>query len=285
MVSSNYFLPFYADKANIPPHIKIMKYKFAASLKQSFLFTLVMAIACTQSFAQDTAAAKKKWNYLLQPYMMFPTMDGSIGLGELPDVDIHADAGEIFSNLQFGAMLYFEANNDRWAFTTDIIYMDLRQDVEGKKGIIAGEAGAKQFVVELAGLKKWTPWLEGGIGLRVVNLKSSLDLTVDASVPGGGGSRSKDISETWLDPVIIGRAKFPAKKWIFQFRGDLGGFGIGSDFTWQAQADVGYRFSKLFQLGLSYRYIGMDYESGSGNDRFLYDVNTFGPTLKFGFHF
>jgi len=163
--------------------------------------------------------------------------------------------------------------------------MDLGEDVQGKRGIISGEVGAQQFVWELAGLKKLRPWLDGGIGFRVVNLKSSLDLVVDASVPGGGGPRSRSVSETWVDPVIIGRAKFPSKKWMFQLRGDLGGFGIGSDFTWQVQADIGYRFSKLFQLGLGYRYIGMDYENGSGADRFLYDVDTYGPALKFGFHF
>ena len=261
-----------------------MKYKFAVSSKQALL-TLVMAIACTQSFAQDTAVVKKKWHYLLQPYAMFPVMDGKIGLGELPEADIHANASDIFSNLQFGAMLYFEAYNDRCALTSDIIYMNLGQDIESKRGIVSGEAGAKQFVWELAGLRKLKPWLEGGIGFRLINLKSSLDMIVNATVPGGAGSRSKSIAETWFDPVIIGRIKIPAEKWLFQLRGDLGGFGIGSDFTWQAQADVGYRFSKLFQLGLSYRYIGIDYEKGSGNDRFLYDVDTFGPSLKFGFHF
>ena len=138
-----------------------MKYIFTVSSKQVLLFTLVMAIACTQSFAQDTAAAKNKWHYLLQPYVMFPVMDGKIGLGNLPDADIHANASDIFSNLKFGAMLYFEAYNDRWALTSDIIYMDLSQDVEGKRGIVSGEAGAKQFVWELAGLRKLKPgWKE-----------------------------------------------------------------------------------------------------------------------------
>ena len=58
----------------------------------------------------------------------------------------------------------------------------------------------------------------------------------------------------------------------------------GSDFTWQVQADAAYRFSKLFQLGLGYRALGIDYESGSGQDRFLFDMDTFGPVLKFTFN-
>jgi hypothetical protein len=262
-----------------------MKNRFAISSKQLLLLALVTAIACIQSFGQDTNVVKKKWHYLVQPYLMFPVMDGTIGLGNLPDADIHASTSDIFSNLKFGAMLYFEAANDHWALTSDIIYMDLGQDIEGKRGIISGEAGAQQFLWELAGLRKLKKWLDAGIGFRVINIKSSLDMTVDATVPGGGGPRSKTIAETWFDPVIIGRAKFPAKKWLFQLRADLGGFGIGSDFTWQAQLDVSYRFSKLFHLDLGYRFIGIDYEKGTGSERFLYDVDTYGPALKFGFNF
>lgn len=238
-------------------------------------------------FAQDTTTkVKSKWNWTVQPYVMFPVMDGDIGLGNLPDAAIHASASDIFSHFKFGAMLYAEAANDRWAISSDIIYMDLGEKIEGKHGILSGEAGMKQFVWELAGLRRVNTWLEGGIGFRIVNLQSDLTMQVDASVPGGAGPRSGSLSETWVDPVIIGRIKFPSKtKWSFQLRGDLGGFGIGSDFTWQGQADVGYRFSKLFKLSLGYRFIGIDYEKGDGSERFKYDVDTYGPVLRFGFHF
>jgi hypothetical protein len=253
-----------------------------------FLMVLLLCLAVvSKSTAQDTAAAKNKWQHLVQPYLMFPVMDGTVGLGQLPDADIHANASDIFSNLKFGAMLYFEAYNDHWAITSDIIYMNLSEDIQGgKRGIVRGEAGAKQFVWELAGLRRIKPWLDVGIGLRVINLKSSLDMTVDSTVVTGARQRSSSITETWVDPIIIGRVKFPAgKNWLFQLRADIGGFGIGSDFAWQAQADVGYRLSKLFQLGLGYRYIGIDYENGSGNDRFLYNVDTYGPAIKLGFNF
>ena len=34
-------------------------------------------------------------------------------------------------------------------------------------------------------------------------------------------------------------------KWHFRFRGELGGFGIGPDLTWQLQAYAGYRFTSV----------------------------------------
>jgi hypothetical protein len=33
-----------------------------------------------------------------------------------------------------------------------------------------------------------------------------------------------------------------------------------------------------------YRIISIDYEKGANEDRFLYDVDTSGPVIKFGFN-
>jgi len=261
-----------------------MKYKFVASSKQVFLFALVIAIACTQSFAQDTTAAKK-WNFLLEPYLLFPNMQGSVGVGTLPDATLDVDASDIFSHFKMGALLYFEAAKGRWAFTTDIVYMKLGQDVKQGTIINHGEATVKQFLWEVAALRKLMPWLEGGIGLRLTSLDTELDLVTN-NIGGGTTARNKSLTQTWVDPIIIARIKSSLdKKFIYQFRGDIGGFGIGSDFTWQLQAYLGYRFSKLFQATAGYRIIGVDYSKGSGDERFLYNVNTFGPVVRFGFNF
>jgi hypothetical protein len=72
---------------------------------------------------------------------------------------------------------------------------------------------------------------------------------------------------------------------LLQFRGDIGGFGVGSDFSWQIQANAGYRFSKLFQATIGYRVIGINYDKGEGMDRFVYDVDTYGPVIHTGFNF
>ena len=75
------------------------------------------------------------------------------------------------------------------------------------------------------------------------------------------------------------------KKFIYEFRGEIGGFGIGSDLAWQLHAIGGFRVSKLFQVAAGYRAISIDYTSGSGQDTFKYDIVTFGPELRFGFNF
>lgn len=253
-------------------------------LRLLLLFTICLLFI--NGFAQDsTNVSGNKWHYLVQPYLMFPNMNGEVGLGELPNANVDASAGDIFNNLQIGAMLYLEAHNDLWAVSSDLLYMDLNQDVSERNLVKSGNADAKQFAWELAGLRKLLPWLEAGLGARLNSLTSGLQLNIET--PGGETSdKSKSLTKTWVDPIIISRIKIPAgNTFLFQVRGDIGGFGIGSEFAWQVQADAGYRFSRLFDMGLSYRIIGIDYETGSGDSRFLYNVNTFGPCIKFGFNF
>lgn len=212
-------------------------------------------------------------------------MNGKTGFGNLPDVKVDANAGDIFSRLQFGALLYMEAANDHWAITSDLIYMNLKQDVKSGMVINSGKMDAKQFAWELAGLYKVIPWLELGLGGRLNSLKASLDLTIN-TFGGGTTATSNSVTRTWFDPIFIVRVKNSrGKKFIYNLRGDLGGFGIGSKFTWQLQAYAGYQVSKLFQITGGYRAIGLNYEKGNNEDYFLYNMDTFGPEVRLGFNF
>ena len=93
-------------------------------------------------------------------------------------------------------------------------------------------------------------------------------------------------SKTFYDPILIIRLTTDINnEWLFQFRGDLGGFGIGSDFTWQLQAYAGYRFTTLFQLSVGYRMLGIDYDKGEDDEHFIFDMNEFGPVIRLGFNF
>ena len=68
--------------------------------------------------------------------MMFPAMNGAVALSTLPEVALDASPGDIFSNLQIGLMLYLEARTNKWAISSDLIYMDLSQDVKQGNVII-----------------------------------------------------------------------------------------------------------------------------------------------------
>jgi hypothetical protein len=255
--------------------------------KPTFLFILTLSVTVSASsllFAQDETPATGKWSFLIEPYVMFPDMRGDIALGGLPEASVEAD--DIFSHLQFGAMLYVEASNDTWNFNSDLLYMDLEQDIKSSSAINDGEISAKQIGWELAGLYKVMPWLEVGLGGLLNSITT--DVRIDQNETDGGTSNlKKEMSQTWFDPMLVAVLKknTPNTKVTYLLRGEIGGFGIGSDLAWQVQAQAGFHISEVFQLQIGYRIIGLDYETGSGSDHFLYDMHTSGPMLRFGFNF
>jgi hypothetical protein len=243
----------------------------------------ILSILCISSFAQKSAQ-EKKWKFLIEPYIMFPSMSGETGIRNLPALNVDANAGDIFSKLQFGAMLYLEAKTDKWAVTSDLLYMKLQQDATPNIIINSGRVTAKQLGYELAGLYRVAPFFEAGVGMRLNSIASDLEI-VRNTVGGGTQTLNPSLTRTWVDPIIVTRFTHDIKnKWLFTARGDIGGFGIGSSFTWQAQGYVGYRFSKLFQTSVGYRVISIDYDKGVDAERFRYNMNTFGPNIRFGFN-
>jgi hypothetical protein len=251
---------------------------------KTIIVALFLAFIINSSLAQENLA-DKKWKFLIEPYMMFPSMSGETGVRNLPSVDVDANAGDIFSKLQFGAMLYLEAQTDKWAITSDLLYMSLEQNITPTSIFNSGQVSAKQLGYELAGLYRISPFLESGVGFQLNKIASDMDLTRN-TMGGGTETLSGSITKTWVDPMVIVRATADIQdKWFFVFRGSFGGFGIGSTFAWQVQGYAGYRFSNLFHTSIGYRIIGIDYDQGSGEDRFRYDINTFGPNIRFGFNF
>jgi hypothetical protein len=255
----------------------LQNYKVKNSVTIFTLMFFLSALLPLQSIAQDDQV--KRWHYLGELYMMFPNMKGETAVGIVPEVEVDASSGDILGHLKMGAMFYFEATNDDWAISSDLLYMKLGQDATPGILVESGELTMKQLAWELAGLKRVTPWLDVGLAGRIVSLNVAMDLeTIN-------GPRSAAGSKTWFDPVIVVRSNNVIKeKWLTQLRLDAGGFGIGSDFAWQLQANAGYRFSKLFQATVGYRYIGIGYDKGDGTERFLYDIDTYGLVVRLGFN-
>lgn len=254
------------------------------------ILIVVIGFSTQLNAQQDTAvqySSKNKWAFKVEPYMMFPYMKGDVAVRNLPAASIDANMGEIFNKLQLGLMLNIEAGNDKWTITSDVIYMDLTQDINEGDVINSGEIGATQIAWELAGMRKVLPWLEVGVSGILNTLSNELNVNINNPGPGSGTTdKSGDISKSWVEPMIVTRIQSsPDKTLIYQFKGEIGGFGIGSDFAWQAEVDAGFHFSKLFQITAGYRIISLDYETGSGENLFVYDVDTFGPVIRLGFNF
>jgi opacity protein-like surface antigen len=72
-----------------------------------------------------------------------------------------------------------------------------------------------------------------------------------------------------------------AEHWSAMLYGDIGGFGVGSDITYQAIAGVNWQFAQHFSAKLGYRYLYQDYE----NNGFVWKMAAYGPYLGLGIRF
>jgi len=257
----------------------------AGKLRSPLTWGFLLLLLGYHSLAAQSPVSEKKWYFLTDVYLMFPYMDGETGIGEALVLPVDASPGDIFSKLQMGAMLYLEARTDKWAITSDLVYMKLNQDVTPGTVLNSGDVTAKQLIWEAAGLYRITSFLEAGVGGRLNYLDIGMDVRRNV-FPAGTEEVTGEQSKTWYDPVVIARFATDIKdKWLFQFRGDIGGFGVGSVLTWQLHAAAGYRFTKVFQMSLGYRILSTDYKAGEEPKEFLFDVNEFGPEIRFGFNF
>jgi len=245
----------------------------------SFVAVFVLLVAFTPAHAQDDTAESNRWGFVIAPYLVAPHMNGQITVRDIP-VDVDIGPSEIFDNLDFAFMLYLEMANQDWAIGLDGLYMNL--GAKGQTPVTArdAEVDMKQLGITASGMRRVATWAEVGLGLRLNSIQGGLKVAPGQVLPG------QDVSQTttWLDPLFVARFIAPlASRWRLGLRGDLGGFGLGSDFTWQVFPFVGYRFSRLFELSVGYRALGIDYETGSGTELFRYDMVIFGPQIGFIF--
>ncbi len=92
-----------------------------------------------------------------------------------------------------------------------------------------------------------------------------------------------------IDMVFIGLRYFAPiyNKWNLYLRADIGGFGVGSDFAWRADAGVTYRFNKNWEAAFFYKALNIDYETGTSGTPSIYkwDGTESGLTLGVGYYF
>lgn len=89
-------------------------------------------------------------------------------------------------------------------------------------------------------------------------------------------------SKGWVDPIIGFRARYNLTENIYlAAKGDVGGFGVGSDLSWQAFGALGYQLTNHWSSELGYKYLSVDYAKGG----FVFDAAMAGlfVGLKYSF--
>jgi hypothetical protein len=89
-------------------------------------------------------------------------------------------------------------------------------------------------------------------------------------------------SKEWVDPVIgIGGKVRVANPVSVYAKGDIGGFGAASDFTWQVGGGLEFQITRWLYSDVGWRYLKYDYTSGG----FTNKTELNGPYIETGIKF
>lgn len=237
----------------------------------------------------------QQWRFRSIGWLWAMGLEGTLGArGASVSVDASfADVLDATDSL-IGIAGRLEIGKGRWGGFIDGLYNRLGvEDATGPLGLAEVDVTMEQAIIDFGVLFRLTEMeieaLDGTSGRLSLDLYaggrySSLDIEIDPEV-----AATREGGRDWIDPIIGASVAMPIANHVnLEARGDVGGFGAASDFTWSAMLLLVYEF-ELFDLPASvfggYRAIGQDYSDGSGSDRFEWDVTLHGPTLGFSLAF
>jgi hypothetical protein len=211
-------------------------------------------------------------------------MDGEVGVRNRT-ANVDEDFWDIFDVLDFTAALNVEVRYcGHWLFFVNAIYIKTEEDARPGgllSGIISEVDLTQKYVNSDFGVgynlfPKKRLRLEPFGGGRLTYLDAEIDLHIAGPNPEFSRSR------TWVDPIVGLMFQYPTdSRFSLIAEADIGGFGVNSDSTWQAQGGIEWDVTRHFYLRGTYRHLSTDYD----DDGLLYDVALSGPQLEIGFRF
>jgi hypothetical protein len=227
-------------------------------IKRSHLLIALAGLAQFAPAAVDTAAAQTRgdagWYFEVAPYVWFSNIDGVNTLG-----DVSLQVGDSVLERRFVGTA--AVGKGRWRgianFTT--ASLSSRTELEGAS-VPPGtqvtydfsQTTAELFATAQVGTFLTTNAFQLLGGVRYVRQEQKL---VDGPQPGS-------ITEEWIEPVFGANyfAAMGGRFWAV-VAGDIGGFNIGSKFTWRVGAQLGFTIAKPVDVTMAYDYMAAQYKN------------------------
>ena len=243
------------------------------------LVSISMMFFSTISFASKESR-QSDWEFNLAPFYLWGiNIDGDLSVGpRTAPVDVPFD--DIFDSLDAAFIFHFETlYKTQWGFLVDVNYLDLENTMSLPMGI-SQNVDLSLTLAEFSGfyrLQRAAHNIDFIAGLRYIDMENKISVV--------GGPTLFDGSKDWTDPLVGARWMWGfADGWSLIARGDIGGFGVGSDFSWHALGLVEWQPWKYASFIAGYRALDVDYKDGSGRDYFNIDATIHGPVIGVNFN-
>lgn len=238
------------------------------------------------SLAPAARAEEPGLNFAVSPYLWIAGISGKVTtpFQRVPEKSVEADFGDTLSNLSgFAFMGAAEMRYGRFGLLGDIMTLAVESDINTPrdrlfsdgKGRVTTTTGTVLGLFRL--VEDGTHALDIGAGVRPWSLTTKLTLN-EGLLP----ARTLKPTLSWTDPVLALRysVRFSGS-WGASFYGDVGGFGAGSDLTWQLLGTVDYNLTNSITMRLGYRHMQVEHRK-LGTD---IDIGLSGPIIASTFRF
>lgn len=155
-----------------------------------------------------------------------------------------------------------------------VLFGDLTYTSSSRSGLIppgipaTGEVTLKS--ITLAAGRRF----DAGGGTTVDLLGGLRGWDIDGAITTPGPSIAP--SASFIDPILAVRVNTPlSDRWSVLSYADIGGFGAGSDFTWQAAVTANWQARDNLWLSVGWRHLAVDYSDGGT----VFDGAMSGPLL------
>lgn len=245
-------------------------------------FLVLSSIAFSFVALPTSAQAQSdEWEYTVAPYVLFGSLTGDAAVFPSLSVPVNLGFGDLVKNLEAGALIHAEVWKGKWGFMGDLVWLRLGADVALPLSRVVDIQVDEVIAEAFLGHRIIRPGrrIDLFAGIRYWDL--DLDLELEDT------PRALDLGDSWVDPVLGGRiTQDLAEDWFLMARADFGGFGVGSEASWNVQGGFGYDLAEWFSLVAQYKALGVDFSNDeTGLDFLSYDTVTHGPVIGFVFRF
>ena len=179
-----------------------------------------------------------------------------------PTLEFDASLGEVLEDLDAALFVTGLARRGDLVLLGDFTYTSSSRDGLVPPGVPASGEVTLTSLTLAAGRR-----FDAGKGTTfdVLGGLRGWDIGGSVSVPAAGVDEAP--GATFVDPVVAARFNTElSPRWSVIGYADLGGFGVGSQFTWQAALTANYRATERLYISAGWRHLYLDYEGGSGTE-------------------
>jgi len=219
---------------------------------------------------------KLYWNARLGGWAL--SLKGTVGVGDL-STGVDLSFNELIDNTSFAVMPSFQFSKGNWLLAVNGLYAQLEDSTHftGPLGIRRGaDVTVNMGIIDV------------GVGYTLLRGPTTLGVPMTIAPVIGGRWTYLDLevnpevldtrsdSRAWFDPYVGAAATIGlTDKLDWQIAGNVGGFGVGSNFTWAFQTMFEWHFSRHVSFDVGYRVLAWDYDLSN----FKWDTTLQGPWI------